>query len=83
MNLLEMIVRSFSDDGKGLGIGSQISQICGIYYPTPLDIYFTSVMGCGKYARHMDDFYTISNDKEYFDLICWLMYSIPCTDGRV
>lgn len=64
MNLLEMIVRSFSDDGKGLGIGSQISQICGIYYPTPLDIYFTSVMGCGKYARHMDDFYTISNDKE-------------------
>lgn len=65
INLLEMIVHSFSDDGKGLGIGSQISQICGIYYPTPLDIYFTSVMGCGKYARHMDDFYTISNDKEY------------------
>lgn len=65
MDLLEMIICSFSDDGKGLGIGSQISQICGIYYPTPLDIYFTSVMGCGKYARHMDDFYAISNDKEY------------------
>lgn len=65
MDLLEMIICSFSDDKKGLGIGSQISQICGIYYPTPLDIYFTSVMGCGKYARHMDDFYAISDDKEY------------------
>lgn len=65
MILLELIIKSFSNDGRGLGIGSQISQICGIYYPTPLDIYFTSVMGCGKYARHMDDFYAISESKEF------------------
>lgn len=65
MNLLEMIICSFSDDGKGLGIGSQISQICGIFYPTPLDNYITCVKGCKFYARHMDDFYVISNDKKF------------------
>lgn len=63
INLLKMIIRSFSDDEKGLGIGSQISQICGIFYPTPLDNYITCVKGC-NYARHMDDFYIISDDKE-------------------
>lgn len=65
MNLLEMIIHSFSEDGKGLGIGSQISQICGIFYPTPLDNYITCVKGCRLYARHMDDFYIISNNKEF------------------
>ena len=65
MNLLEMIIHSFSNDGKGLGIGSQISQICGIFYPTPLDNYISCVKGCKYYARHMDDFYVISNDKDF------------------
>nr|DAH09221.1 MAG TPA: group II intron reverse transcriptase/maturase [Caudoviricetes sp.] len=65
MNLLKMIIYSFSGDEKGLGIGSQISQICGIFYPTPLDNYITCVQGCKFYARHMDDFYIISNDKEF------------------
>lgn len=69
MDLLEMIIRSFSDTGVGLGIGSQISQICGIYYPTPIDIYCTTVMGCKAYARHMDDFYIIHEDKEFLKTV--------------
>lgn len=69
MDLLEMIIRSFSDTGIGLGIGSQISQICGIYYPTPIDIYCTTVMGCKFYARHMDDFYIIHEDKEFLKTV--------------
>ena len=73
MNVIEMIIHSFSEDGRGLGIGSQISQICGIYYPTPMDIYCTSVMGCNKYARHMDDFYAISDSK---DFLLKLLYGI-------
>lgn len=65
MELIERIIRSFNRHGRGLGIGAQISQICGVFYPTPVDIYCTSVMGCNKYARHMDDFYAISNDIDY------------------
>lgn len=69
MDLLETIIRSFGDTGIGLGIGSQISQICGIYYPTPIDIYCTVVMGYKFYARHMDDFYIIHENKEFLKAV--------------
>lgn len=69
IDLLKMIIQSFSDTGVGLGIGSQISQICGIYYPTPIDIYCTTVMGCKFYVRHMDDFYIIHEDKEFLKTV--------------
>lgn len=65
MELLKKIIYSFSDTGKGLGIGSQISQICGVYYPTQIDTFCTVVKGCKYYARHMDDFYVIHKDKEF------------------
>lgn len=76
MNLLKTIICSFSDDEKGLGIGSQISQICGVYYPTPLDNYITCVKGSKFYARHMDDFYIISNDKEFLKSLLVEIYKI-------
>jgi hypothetical protein len=50
---------------KSLGIGSQISQISGIFYPTPIDTYCKVVRGCHFYGRYMDDSYVISNNKEY------------------
>jgi hypothetical protein len=50
---------------KSLGIGSQISQISGIFFPTPIDNYCKVVRGCHWYARYMDDSYVISNSKEY------------------
>lgn len=36
MKLLEYLISTF-DGNVGVGIGSQISQIIGIYYPTPVD----------------------------------------------
>lgn len=65
MNLLETIICSYNDTGIGLGIGSQVSQIFGVFYPTQIDTYCTVVAGNKFYARHMDDFYIIHYDKEY------------------
>lgn len=71
MILLKQIIYSFSEDGKGLGIGSQISQICGVYYPTSIDNYCKIVKQCKYYGRHMDDFYIIHHDKEFLKkLLC-------------
>lgn len=49
---------------KSVGIGSQISQICGIYYPTRVDNYCKIVKGMKYYGRYMDDVYVIHKDKE-------------------
>lgn len=65
MNIIEMIIHSFGENGIGLGIGAQVSQICGVFYPTPIDIYCTAVLGCKYYARHMDDFYIIHKSKDF------------------
>lgn len=49
---------------KSLGIGSQISQISGIYYPTRMDNYCKIVKRMKYYGRYMDDTYILSNNKE-------------------
>ena len=50
---------------RGVGIGSQISQNAGIFYPTPLDQYFKTVLGEKYYAAYMDDRYIICRTKEH------------------
>lgn len=49
---------------KSLGIGSQISQISGIYYPHKMDNYCKIVKSIKFYGRYMDDTYILSNNKE-------------------
>lgn len=49
---------------KSLGIGSQISQISGIYYPHKMDNYCKIVKSLKFYGRYMDDTYILSNNKE-------------------
>lgn len=44
-------------------IGSEVSQIIGIFYPTKLDNYIKIVKSCKYYGRYMDDFYVIHPDK--------------------
>ena len=48
----------------GLGIGSQISQNAGVFYPTRLDQYFKTVRGIKPYAAYMDDRYAILPTKQ-------------------
>lgn len=49
---------------KSVGIGSQLSQITGIYYPHELDNYCKIVRGIKHYGRYMDDVYIILNNKD-------------------
>lgn len=54
-----------STDGDGLPLGNQSSQVFALMYLTGLDHYITEDLGCEYYGRYMDDFYLISEDKEY------------------
>jgi len=64
---------------KSLGIGSQISQISGILYPTQMDNYCKIVRGLHYYGRYMDDTYVIHESKEYLQNLLGQLVRI-CTD---
>lgn len=48
---------------KSIGIGSETSQIIGLYYLAEVDNYIKIVKGFKYYARYMDDSYIIHKDK--------------------
>ena len=50
---------------KSLAIGSPVSQIAGIFYPTPIDNYAKTVKRCKYYGAYMDDRYCIHESKEF------------------
>lgn len=54
---------------KSIGIGHEVSQICGVFYPTQIDNYIKIVKGCKFYGRYADDFYIIHQDKEFLTLM--------------
>lgn len=63
-NLLVMLINDFGGE-KGLGLGSQISQICALTYPSKLDHYIKEKLKIKYYARYMDDGYLLHPDKQY------------------
>ena len=66
---------------KSMGIGSQISQLAGVYYPHRLDNYCKIVKGLKFYARYMDDVYIIHNDKEYLKRLLVELHTITQSIG--
>ena len=50
---------------KSIGIGSQLSQISGLLYPTEIDNYCKIVQSLKYYGRYMDDIYIIHKDKKF------------------
>lgn len=54
-----------STDGDGLPLGNQCSQVFALMFLNELDHKITEELGCVYYGRYMDDFYLLSNDKEY------------------
>ena len=64
LSLTSYLISTFEGD-QGVGIGSQLSQTAGIFYPTELDNYCKIVKGCKYYGRYMDDTYIIHPSKEY------------------
>jgi hypothetical protein len=48
----------------GLGLGSQVCQICAVSYQNRIDHYIKEVLRCKYYQRYMDDWYIIDDSKE-------------------
>jgi len=62
---LQMVTKLINDfEGEtGIGLGSQISQICALFYPNKIDHLFYRDGSLFSYIRYMDDGAMISNDK--------------------
>ena len=54
-----------STEGCGLPLGNQCSQVFALMFLNGLDHFITEELGCEYYGRYMDDFYLLSDDKEY------------------
>ncbi len=67
-NRIYQLTKHFIDcfDGDvGLGLGSEVSQICAIFYPNKIDHYIKENLGIKGYGRYMDDSYIIHEDVDY------------------
>lgn len=63
IQLTMYFVKCFGD--RGLGLGSQVSQILAISYVNDVDHMIKEQLKIKGYARYMDDGYLIHEDKEY------------------
>lgn len=63
-HLLTFVRQLMDTCDKGLGLGSQVSQIGAVYYLNSVDHYIKEKFHCKYYGRYMDDMYIISNNKE-------------------
>ena len=71
-DLYKFTISLIPTDIKGLGLGSQISQICAMYYLNDIDHYCKEKLHLKYYSRYMDDIYVISND--IMDLVKTINY---------
>lgn len=63
-NLTKHFIDCFYGD-IGLGLGSEVSQVCAIFYPNQIDHYIKEQLHIKGYARYMDDSYIIHHDLDY------------------
>lgn len=63
--IISLISNILAYYNKGIGLGSQVSQVIGLYYTTPIDNYCKIVKSCKYYGRYMDDIYVIHKSKNY------------------
>lgn len=63
LSLTEHFIDMFGD--KGMGLGSQISQVLALVSANRLDHYIKEVLRIRGYARYMDDGYLIHPSKAY------------------
>lgn len=58
--LIHHFINNFGS--RGLGLGSQVSQICAVSFPDSIDHMIKDEMQIKGYGRYMDDSYIISKD---------------------
>lgn len=68
LNLCKQILDKQGE--KGVGLGSELSQIVALYYLNRLDHYFKDKLGVKYYGRYMDDIYIICD--KYEDAVFYL-----------
>ena len=61
--LLTTLIKDFGD--RGLGLGSEISQMLALYYPDKIDRHIKENARIKYYGRYMDDGYLLHHDKNY------------------
>lgn len=64
MRLIEISV-NYNNKMKGLGIGSELSQIAGVMFPNNIDFYAKIKKSVKYYGRYMDDIYIIHEDRDF------------------
>ena len=57
-----------SIEGDGLPLGNQCSQVFALMYLNEMDHIIMDGLQCKRYGRYMDDFFLISEDKEYLEM---------------
>lgn len=62
LHMVYMIIDSFG--GRGLGLGSQVSQLLALFYLDELDHIIKEKLHIKVYTRYMDDFILVSESKE-------------------
>lgn len=67
INLTNMFIDAFGE--KGLGLGSETSQISAVAYVNKIDHYIKEQANIKGYGRYMDDSYIIHHDKEYLQKV--------------
>jgi len=67
--LLDTIIDSSNDTGKGIPIGSLTSQHFANFYLNQLDHYIKDELAVKGYIRYMDDFLLFGNDKGELHLL--------------
>jgi hypothetical protein len=63
-DLIKRFIVVFGDN-ISLGLGSQISQICAIFFPKTIDHFAKGPLGIKYYSRYMDDIYLIHKSKAH------------------
>ena len=66
---------------RGVGLGSEMSQIIALDYASPIDHYVKDVRGIHGYGRYMDDGYVISNSLEELEDIKQNLYQLAIELG--
>lgn len=64
LELIEYFIDTASPNGYGLNLGSEIPQICSVFFPYRLDNWFKIVQRVKPYGRYMDDTFFIVETKE-------------------
>ena len=64
-NAVCQIIDSFGGDGKGIGLGSQVSQLIQLAVLDDMDHFIKERLRIKHYLRYMDDFILIHEDKAH------------------